>query len=55
MPICCKARVAWVNHPQKLFKQDMPPGMGLQFLDISLSDVDAIREYLSGGRLVASW
>jgi len=55
MPISCKARVAWVNHPQKITKQDMPPGMGLQFLDISLSDVDAIREYLSGGRLVASW
>jgi uncharacterized protein (TIGR02266 family) len=54
-PICCKARVAWINEPQKLIKQDMPPGMGLQFIEISLSDIDAIREYLSGGRLIASW
>lgn len=54
-PICCKARVAWINDPEKLLKKDMPPGMGLQFIDISLSDVDAIREYLSGGRLLASW
>ncbi|MGK2905567.1 MAG: TIGR02266 family protein [Desulfuromonadales bacterium] len=54
-PVCCKARVAWVNDPQKLLKKDMPPGMGLQFVEISLSDIDAIREYLSGGRLLASW
>jgi uncharacterized protein (TIGR02266 family) len=54
-PVCCKARVAWINDPQKVLKKDMPAGMGLQFVEISLSDVDAIREYLSGGRLLASW
>lgn len=55
MPICCSARVAWVNDPQNPSKKDIPPGMGLQFIDIVLSDVDAIREYRSGGRLLASW
>jgi len=47
--------VAWVNDPQNPSKKDIPPGMGLQFIDIVLSDVDAIREYRSGGRLLASW
>lgn len=54
-PVCCKARVAWINDPQNPTKPDLPSGMGLQFIDISLCDVDAIREYLSGGRLLASW
>jgi len=54
-PICCQARVAWVNDPQHLTKREMPPGMGLQFIDVSLSAVDAIREYLSGGRLIPTW
>jgi uncharacterized protein (TIGR02266 family) len=54
-PIGCQARVAWVNKPPHLTKKEMPLGMGLQFVDVSLSDVDAIREYLSGGRLIPSW
>lgn len=55
VPISCQARVAWVNDPQRLTKEEMPAGMGLQFIDVSLSDIDAIREYLSGGRLIPSW
>jgi uncharacterized protein (TIGR02266 family) len=54
-PICCQARVAWVNDPEMLFKQELPAGMGLQFIDISLDDVNAIREYLTADRLIPSW
>jgi uncharacterized protein (TIGR02266 family) len=54
-PICCKARVAWTNDPEMMFKQELPAGMGLQFVDISLDNVDAIREYLTADRLVPSW
>jgi len=54
-PIRCIARVAWVNDPKKLSKAEMPPGMGLQFIDMALSSVEAIRAYLRSGNLVPSW
>jgi uncharacterized protein (TIGR02266 family) len=44
--IRCKARGAWVNDPVQRKKPNLPPGMGVQFLDISLSDMNAIRDYL---------
>jgi uncharacterized protein (TIGR02266 family) len=44
--IRCKARGAWVNDPVQRKKPNLPPGMGVQFLDISPSDINAIRDYL---------
>ena len=53
--ITCTARVAWTNEPGNLRKFSFPPGMGLQFIDLSLNDMHAIRDYLNKGRLVPTW
>jgi uncharacterized protein (TIGR02266 family) len=44
--IISKARVAWTNDPGFLKKTTLPPGMGLQFLDLSLENMRTIRKYL---------
>ena len=51
----CKARVAWVNGPLTTRNSRLPTGMGLQFLDLTLDQMDAIREYLTGGSLEPYW
>ena len=51
-PIACNARVSWTNGPIELKKALLPPGMGLQFLDLSLEDLHAIREFLDQGDLL---
>lgn len=53
--ITSKARVAWTNEPGHLRKCSYPPGMGLQFIDLSLKDLHTIREYLNTGNLVPTW
>jgi len=53
--IACQARVAWTNEPGELRKFSLPPGMGLQFMDLSLKDLHAIREYLNTGKLLPAW
>jgi uncharacterized protein (TIGR02266 family) len=53
--ITCNARVAWTNEPGLLKKSSLPPGMGLQFLDLSLDDMYVIRDYLSKGNFVPIW
>jgi uncharacterized protein (TIGR02266 family) len=53
--IDCKARVAWINEPVNPKKIDLPPGMGLHFLDLSLENIHAIRDYLTKGMLVPAW
>jgi uncharacterized protein (TIGR02266 family) len=53
--ISCKARVAWVNEQGHFKKSDLPSGMGLQFIDLSLQDLHAIRGYLVKGDLVPTW
>ena len=45
-PMTCKARVAWVNHPEKLKNPRLPAGLGLQFLDLSQQEKVVIREYV---------
>jgi len=45
--IQCRARGAWVNDPSQRNKTNLPPGMGVQFLDISLADMNAIRNYIN--------
>jgi len=44
--ISCRAKVAWVNHPELKKNHGLPAGMGLQFVDIPLADMDAIRDYI---------
>ncbi len=45
-PIACSARVAWTNGPGKLKSRAHPRGMGLQFLDLSLEDIHALRDFI---------
>lgn len=44
--VICKARVAWVNHPDQLKNPRLPAGFGLQFVDLSKKDVLVIREFV---------
>jgi uncharacterized protein (TIGR02266 family) len=53
--IACKARVAWINEPGNLRKFSLPPGMGLQFIDLPLESMYLIREYLHKGDLTPTW
>lgn len=45
-PIVSQARVAWINDPQRVSKPHLPPGMGVQFLDLSLADLQAVRDFV---------
>jgi uncharacterized protein (TIGR02266 family) len=53
--ICCSGRVAWVNHPEFIKNKALPAGMGIQFIDLSLNDLYAIRDYIRSGALLPSW
>lgn len=53
--ITCNTRVAWTNEPGELRKPALPPGMGIQFLDLSLDDIHAIRAFINKGELVPTW
>ncbi len=53
--IRCKGRVAWVNHPASIKNPNLPAGMGLQFLDLTFDDMDAIRQYIKREELLPSW
>lgn len=53
--IIAKARVAWLNDPAALKKVSLPPGMGLQFLDLSMEDLHTIRKFLDSGKFVPTW
>jgi uncharacterized protein (TIGR02266 family) len=53
--IVCKARVAWVNRPEAMAKPSLPAGMGIQFLDLSLENVQVIRKFLGKFDLVPTW
>lgn len=45
----CVAKVAWVNSKDKPKKTELPPGIGLQFLDLSADYVMAIQSLLQHG------
>ena len=53
--IIARARVAWVNDPLESKKSSLPPGMGLQFLDLPMEDIHTIRTYLVDGEFVPTW
>ncbi|HKJ04172.1 MAG TPA: TIGR02266 family protein [Geopsychrobacteraceae bacterium] len=42
----CKARVAWVNHPEKLQNPRLPAGFGLQFVDLTQQARSVIRDFI---------
>lgn len=53
--ISCQARVAWINDPERPKKPSLPAGMGVQFIDLSLDDLKAIRRFLEHSDLEPSW
>lgn len=53
--IVSKAMVAWVNDPAAPKKPSLPPGMGLQFRDLSLDDLHTIRAFLTEGNFKPTW
>lgn len=53
--ISCSARVAWINSRQFKANPAHEVGMGVQFLDLGLSEMDAIRGYVKNQSLVPTW
>jgi uncharacterized protein (TIGR02266 family) len=53
--IRCNARVAWVNDAGQIKKSTLPKGMGVQFLDLTLADLDTIRIYIKNENLEPAW
>lgn len=53
--IKCSARVAWINHPESIININLPVGMGLQFIDLSLDDMNSIRNFIKDQTLVPEW
>jgi uncharacterized protein (TIGR02266 family) len=54
-PLHCQGRVAWVNSSMNAKKPQLPPGMGIQFLDLSLDYMYAIREFIKRQCLKPQW
>lgn len=55
VPISCRARVAWTNPPDEIKKPFLPPGIGLQFIDLSLESIHEIRGVLHNSELSPTW
>lgn len=53
--VSCEARVAWVNPKNNPRKPELPPGMGIQFVKLSLDDMKSIRRFLEHNELEPSW
>ena len=53
--LSCKARVAWANFEGDTIKPELPPGVGLQFVDLSLEDVMLISKFIENYELEAAW
>ena len=50
--VSCDARVAWINHEEKLLKPEYPTGVGLQFVDLAPEDLCSIVGFLE---VEAAW
>lgn len=44
--IQCNAHVAWINHQDAPVKPSLPPGMGLEFFNLSAGNVALLTHYL---------
>lgn len=45
-PIACNGRIAWVNAAGQKVNPDLPPGLGIQFLDLATTEVARLQGYL---------
>ena len=50
-----RGRVSWVNHPESIKNQNLPVGMGLQFVGLTLDDMDSIRHFIKNQVLTPVW
>jgi len=46
LPVVCLARVAWVNTPENAVKSSFPAGLGVQFINLPLDELQAIRDFV---------
>jgi uncharacterized protein (TIGR02266 family) len=53
--VSCKSRVAWTNEPHRRRSPELPPGMGIQFVDLPMEEASHIRGFLDNGDLVPVW
>lgn len=53
--IQCTGRVSWLNHPDSIINQNLPTGMGLQFMDLSAADMDLLRNFIKNQDIMADW
>ena len=53
--IKCTGRVAWLNHPESIKNQSLPVGMGLQFINLSMDEMDSIRQFIKDQALTPHW
>jgi uncharacterized protein (TIGR02266 family) len=53
--IRCRARVAWVNSPERPLKPLLPPGVGVQFGDLSDADRSEILAFVKQKLLAPLW
>ncbi len=53
--ISCKARVAWVNAEENPRKPELPPGVGVQFVDLTLDAAKSIRRFLEYNKVEPKW
>jgi len=51
--ICCRARVAWVNHPEWIKCDRLPAGMGVQFIDLREEDLERVQAYVDENFILA--
>jgi uncharacterized protein (TIGR02266 family) len=48
VPLDCSVRVAWANHPEWRKRNNLPCGMGVQFVELNTTIRQAIREFVNG-------
>lgn len=53
--ISCKARVAWTNPEHSPRKPELPPGVGVQFVDMSLEDMKTLKLFLERNEIEPTW
>ena len=51
----CNSRVAWVNTKENLYNPELPPGAGMQFVDIPLEEVKAIGRFMKHNDIQPTW
>lgn len=53
--IRCNAKIAWVNSSYYRTNPSLAVGMGVQFLDLGLNEMNAIRTFVKSHSLVPAW